>query len=310
MADIKQYVFFDFEMLCSNRGMLYDDMEAIRLGAVKYDITTETVSFFDHYIKPTNRKPLSQFCKDLTGITDSDLAHAANFTKVFEEFLYWVGGVKRSRFFSWSKSDLSRLKIDSLRHKIPQTTINKIEQRYVDFQAIFSKRVTKSHFSVENALAVYGLDFVGEKHNPMYDAYNTLQIYLSFLNNPIKSDLTMLKQHVFKHVPKDEVYINSKLRYYLKRDIEMYMSDLRDIYKIKHAKQKLKKTQRLVEKYENVLINRSGLFSEDLIVYIRMLLEFYHELLLSYDEHHQHGSKIMILDEYIVNPLQQLKLSI
>ncbi|MEK1832729.1 hypothetical protein AAAC51_38820 [Priestia megaterium] len=45
MADVKQFIFFDFEMLCSNKGMPFEDMEAIRLGAVKYNIETENIEF-------------------------------------------------------------------------------------------------------------------------------------------------------------------------------------------------------------------------------------------------------------------------
>jgi len=195
MADVKQFIFFDFEMLCSNKGMPFEDMEAIRLGAVKYNIETEDIEFFDRYIQPTKRVSLSRFCTELTGIKDTDLVGASNFKNVFEDFLTWIGGIKKSRFFSWSTSDLSRLKIDAEKHEISLATIKKIEQRYVDFQAIFTKRVSKNNVSVENGLALYNLQFEGEKHNPMYDAYNTLRIYLSFLNEPVQSDFIMIKQY-------------------------------------------------------------------------------------------------------------------
>ena len=77
MADVKQFIFFDFEMLCSNKGMLFEDMEAIRLGAVKYNIETEDIEFFDRYIQPTKRVSLSRFCTELTGIKDTDLVGAS-----------------------------------------------------------------------------------------------------------------------------------------------------------------------------------------------------------------------------------------
>lgn len=87
MAEVTQFIFFDFEMLCSNRGMDYKDMEAIRLGAVKYDLTTNKVSYFDQFIKPRSNQPLSAFCKRLTGISDEQLANASVFPTVLEEFL-------------------------------------------------------------------------------------------------------------------------------------------------------------------------------------------------------------------------------
>ncbi|MEH7684014.1 3'-5' exonuclease, partial [Priestia megaterium] len=221
MADVKQFIFFDFEMLCSNKGMPFEDMEAIRLGAVKYNIETEDIEFFDHYIQPTKRESLSRFCKELTGINDTDLVGASNFKNVFEDFLTWIGGIKKSRFFSWSTSDLSRLKIDAAKHEISLATIKKIEQRYVDFQEIFTKRVSENNVSVENGLALYNLQFEGKKHNPMYDAYNTLRIYLSFLNEPVQSDFIMIKQFILEEVPQNIKEMNATLRTTIQKDLHI-----------------------------------------------------------------------------------------
>ncbi|WP_078546501.1 3'-5' exonuclease [Litchfieldia alkalitelluris] len=310
MATVKQYVFFDFEMLCSNRGMTFTSMESIRLGAVKYDIKTEEIQYFDQYIRPNQLKPLSPFCKQLTGISDDDLVDANNFSVVFELFLDWVGGIKKTRFFSWSKSDLCRLKIDAEQHQISPATISKIEKRYIDFQAIFSKRVTKNQYSVENALQLYGLDFIGEKHNPMYDAFNTLRIYLSFLNQPLKSDLIMLNQFIFndneEEIKKHD--LNSVLNKYIEQDINYFSANLSDVYNMKDFSKTLKSTRKIVEKYENIICNRSGIFSKDTINIVRKLLEFYHELLLCYQEHSDYSSKVIILNEQTIQPILQLSL--
>lgn len=309
MADIKQYIFFDFEMLCSDKGIAFEKMEAIRLGAVKYDLETESISYFDRFIRPENQEPLTEFCKTLTGIEDRNLVDASNFKEVFDEFLAWVGGVKKSRYFSWSPSDLSRLKIDSEKHEIPLRTITKIEKRYIDFQSIFKKRVSKGNISVEDALGLYGLDFIGEKHNPMYDAYNTLRIYLSFLNDPAKSDIIMLKRFIYyEEVPLEVDHINEKLSYHIRQDAKNLTGQLREVYRMRDAKKLLKPIRRIVEKYENVLINRSGIFSEENVLNAGIIVNFYHELLLTYDEHYSYSSKIIIFDEYMLQPINQLSL--
>ncbi|MFA9557031.1 3'-5' exonuclease [Evansella sp. AB-rgal1] len=303
---VKQYIFFDFEMLCSNYGMPIDKMEAIRLGAVKYDLESETIEYFDQYIKPLNKKPLSSFCKELTGITDKDLKNANDFSFVFQEFLKWIGGVKRSRFFSWSSSDLTRLKIDANNHNIPLTTIKKMEKRYIDFQAIFTKRVSKNNPSVENALQLYGLSFIGEQHNPMYDAYNTLRIYLHFLHEPEKTEKIMLKQFIMEEVPSNRSEINKTIKDCFQNDMLCFLDQFNEMYRMKDAMKMIKQTRRMVKKYENILINRSGLFWKENVDSIQLLLEFYHELLVAYDEHFHHSSKIMILDESIVLPIKHV----
>jgi inhibitor of KinA sporulation pathway (predicted exonuclease) len=307
MADIKQMIFFDFEMLCSDNGMAYDMMEAIRLGAVKYDLETESITYFDRYIRPENQEPLSDFCKALTGIDDQDLVDAYDFATVFEEFLAWVGGVKKSRYFSWSPSDLTRLKIDAEKHEIPLRTITKIEKRYIDFQAIFKKRVAKGNVSVEDALALYGLEFIGDKHHPMYDAYNTLRIYLQFLHEPVQSDFIMLKKFIFEDcVPHDVEHINRNLNHHILQDVDLLVGQIREISRLKDMKKLLKPIRRVVEKYENIIMNRSGMFTEENVKHARLLLTFYYELLRTYEEHHAYASKIIILDEYLLHPLKQL----
>ncbi|QOR64722.1 exonuclease domain-containing protein [Cytobacillus suaedae] len=300
MADLKQFVFFDFEMLCSNRGMSFEKMESIRLGAVKYNIETKETEFFDRFIKPLSNEPLSRFCKDLTGISDTDLAEADSFTIVFEEFLTWIGGVKKSRFFSWSNSDLIRLKMDATIHGLPETTITKIEKRYVDFQAIFTKRVTKLNYSVENALKLYDLTFFGDAHNPMYDAFNTLRIYLEFLNEPVKSELIMLHHYVFEGKQYNFEQIHREIECQFEADCELYFSELRDMYRMKDAHKVIKKTKKLIYKYENIVVNRANLYPEEMITKINTFIRFYHDLLLSYEEHAAYASKIMILDDYLM----------
>jgi len=307
MADIKQYIFFDFEMLCSDQGMAFEKMEAIRLGAVKYELDSEEISYFDRFIRPENRNPLTNFCKTLTGIDDTDLEKASDFKDVFADFLEWIGGLKKSQYFSWSPSDLSRLKIDSLKHSIPERTIRKIETRYTDFQDIFKKRVSKNNISVEDGLSLYGLEFLGEKHNPMYDAYNTLRIYQSYLCEPIKSDMIMLKQFIFEvESPEDIRMINLQLSKQLQQDAKEITEQLREIYRIRDVKKLLKPIKRLSLKYENVFLNRSGIFTKQNVCNAECFLSFYQDFLFTFEEHFAHSSRVVILNEYMLNPLKQL----
>ncbi|HZG71065.1 MAG TPA: 3'-5' exonuclease [Chondromyces sp.] len=310
MAEVKQFIFFDFEMLCSNRGMPFEEMQAIRLGAVKYELESEKITSFDRYIRPQEWKPLSRFCTELTGITDKDLVRAKDFKTVFTDFLTWVGGVKRSRFFSWSTSDLTRLKLDAERYDIANGLIKKIEKRYVDFQAIFAKRAAKNQPSVENALRLYNLDFIGNPHNPMHDSYNTLRVYLNFLNKPEETDLIMLKQFIFRDELPATDDLNCQLKKQFRKDLNQLFADLHEICRLKDAKQILKRTKRLVDKYENIIINRSGLFSAEMVMYASLLARFYQDLVITYEEHFSHSSKVMILDEHIIKPIKQLTVSI
>jgi inhibitor of KinA sporulation pathway (predicted exonuclease) len=307
MAEQKQLIFFDFEMLCSKNGMLFEDMEAIRLGAVKVDVESGMVTGFDRFIRPQQNSPLSTFCKELTGISDSDLEKADDFPEVFKDFLFWVGGVKKARFFSWSSSDILRLKADALRHNLPQATIEKISKRYVDFQAVFTKRASRTAASVEKALSFYDLSFIGEPHHPMYDAYNTLRIYQSFEEQLVKTDLIMVQQFIFQEAELPPVErLSQEIKYIFQKDLVEFHSNLNDAFRMKDACKLIKKTKKLVEKYENILLSRSAIFDEELISGVEELINFYKELQTAYREHCSYTSKIMILHEQMVEPLQKI----
>lgn len=310
MADIKYFVFFDFEMLCSDKGMPYEKMEAIRLGAVKYDLDTKKIDYFDSFIKPENTEPLTEFCKSLTGIHDDQLANAPDFKHVFDHFIHWIGGVKKARYFSWSTSDLSRLKFDSIHHAIPPRTVRKIENNYIDFQATFKKRVAKRNVSVEDALTLYSLPFIGEAHNPMYDAYNTLRIYLAFLNQPIESDIIMLKQFILNDENDLSLYNLKDLNFFLAQqlviDSSILSEQLRDLYRLKDIKKLVKPLKRMAEKYQNIVVNRSGLFSEQNIVSAEIIITLYDEILSHYEEHLLYQSKIVIFHDHLLKPLNQM----
>ncbi len=286
--------------------MPYARMESIRLGAAKYDIQAKTITYFDRFIKPRNTNPLSDFCKELTKIEDNDLANANDFSVVFKEFVNWLGPVPHSRFFSWSSNDITRLELDALSHDIPRAKITAIKNRYTDFQAIFSKRVSKTNPSVENALAMYGLQFEGEKHHPMYDAYNTLRIYLSFSEELVKTDVIMLKQFIFTDQEILSSDINGQLKRILIKDLQQLFNDIEIISNIRSAKKLLKRTSKLVKKYENILLNRSRIFNDEIIHYVRLLIDFYYNFLVSYNKHYSYGCKIVILHEHMTTPLQQI----
>lgn len=308
MATIKQYVFFDFEMLCSNKGMPFEDMESIRIGAVKLDLTTRKIHFFDRFIKPQHFSGLSSFCKELTGINNSDIENATSFKEVMEDFLYWVDGIKKTRFFSWSKSDLLRLKSDGDRYNLPSSILKKIEDRYVDFQAVFTKRVSFGNVSVENALKLYNLSFIGNPHEPMYDSLNTLRVYLCFMENLIQSDLVMVNQFIFLDNKVPSMHkVNKRLLFNIKRDITTLSSEIQPIIKLKNIKKILKKVDKLIFKYHNILLNRSGIFNEEVIRNVKSLVAFRDELIYSYNMHVKHNAKIMILHEHMMLPVHNPK---
>src|SRR6185436_2442801 len=87
-----RYVIVDLEATCWENTRNTDRMEIIEIGAVLLLSTlNEPVSEFNRFVRPVVETKLSDFCKRLTSITQSDVDGADTFWTAFHEFLDWIG---------------------------------------------------------------------------------------------------------------------------------------------------------------------------------------------------------------------------
>ena len=79
------YIIFDLEATCWEQ---YDksDNETIEIGAVKINDKFEIESDFEQFIKPIRYPKLSDFCKKLTTIKQSDVDNAPFFYEAKKKF--------------------------------------------------------------------------------------------------------------------------------------------------------------------------------------------------------------------------------
>jgi inhibitor of KinA sporulation pathway (predicted exonuclease) len=77
------YLIVDVEATCSNDGVVpRHEMEIIEVGAVMQSSRTfEIESEFRTFIRPVRHPVLTDFCTDLTGITQENVAGAPSYAK-------------------------------------------------------------------------------------------------------------------------------------------------------------------------------------------------------------------------------------
>lgn len=303
--DANQLIFFDIEMLCDKNTIPFSKMESIRLAAVKYHKKSEEKEFFDAFIKPSKGAKLSPFCKELTGIKQEEVDSAESFPTVFSEFLEWIGPIEESHFYSWGTNDIERLKHDIELHNLSENYFSVINQRYSDFQKTFTKFISGQDLSVENSLRLYDLPFEGDKHNPLYDALNTLQIYLQFKDNKDFNPILQLNEMVFKH-QESVIQNNFKIVFEQMKEkknesvkveafgfkeqinqlfIESFQHDLTKLEKfslnhanVKHLQKVSYKFKDLYKRYKNVSENNSLIVDSNLSSTLEMISSFSVEL--------------------------------
>ncbi|KAG4076297.1 hypothetical protein HA402_014846 [Bradysia odoriphaga] len=94
-SDNFQYIIsFDLEATCW-RPSNYAKAEVIEIAAVLLNLKSGKIeSEFHKFIRPTHHPILSDFCVNLTGITQSMIDRQETFSTVFNQFVSWLDNIR------------------------------------------------------------------------------------------------------------------------------------------------------------------------------------------------------------------------
>ena len=186
--DHENYLIVDLEATCCDRGTIQrHEMETIEIGAVMVDaVTLQPVSEFQTFIKPVRFPVLTEFCMNLTSITQDDVENAPNYTEAVACFSKWFSGYDDIAFCSWGDFDKKQIAQDSRHHgvgfSIGEPHIN-IKTRFSEMQCL------KKSCSMPAALKLAGFELVGTYHRGIDDARNMVDL-LPFIFSQKKLGLT------------------------------------------------------------------------------------------------------------------------
>ncbi|MDO6427673.1 3'-5' exonuclease [Thalassotalea sp. 1_MG-2023] len=174
----------DIEHTCSHDGSIPpDEREIIEIGAVVVDM--KSLEIIDEYcalIRPQRHPLVSDFCTQITGITQSELDNSDDFKTVFSDFLHWYPKTSKVLFATWGSYDLVQINIDcafhNLQHFSPDAVLN--------LKKTFKKvNKLKKPVGLARALELCQCEYNGSRHRALDDARNTVQL-LPFIFSNIK----------------------------------------------------------------------------------------------------------------------------
>lgn len=172
-----KHIFVDFEMCMvqKNAAPSYMHFEIIQFGAVMLGERLEVQSAFSRFVRPQYGELTPEITR-LTGIRPEMLTRQDTFTKVYLDFLQWIGGEPYT-VYSWSANDIAQLRAETKVKGMPQAKLE-IFRHWVDFQEIFTEAARLPHVpSLSHALELMQIEFVGSKHLADADAYNTARLF-------------------------------------------------------------------------------------------------------------------------------------
>jgi len=171
------YIIFDLEATCWEQPD-HGPRETIEIGAVKIDSSGRIVDEFQAFIKPIVHPTLSEFCTQLTSITQQDVDQAAQFDQVSQNFKEWIG-VDREDYLlcSWGFYDRRQLREDADRFGLDKNWINQHISVKHQHHLLAD---TKQPMRMDAALAAEGFTLNGTHHRGIDDARNIAKIFRKY----------------------------------------------------------------------------------------------------------------------------------
>lgn len=171
----KTYVIVDFEATCTQDNKIpRNEMEIIEFGAVAVDFESlQVMSEFQKFVQPVRNNLLSEFCQELTSITQKDVDNAEQFPKVLQQFTTWLAQFSNPIFCSWGGYDKKQLLQDCAYHKVQYP----FDKEHINLKREFSKKQNlKKGFGMKRALEKAKLPLEGTHHRGIDDARNMVKL--------------------------------------------------------------------------------------------------------------------------------------
>ncbi|XP_075886085.1 3'-5' exoribonuclease 1 [Nelusetta ayraudi] len=179
----------DFEATCEEHNPSDFHHEIIEFPMVLINThTLEIVDSFQEYVKPELNPKLSDFCVNLTGITQKMVDEADTFPAVLERVVAWLQerelGTKYKYAFltdgAWDMSKFLNIQCQLSRLRYPQFArkwIN-IRKSYGNFY-----KVPRTQTKLSTMLEKLGLKYEGRPHSGLDDSRNIARIAIRMLQD-------------------------------------------------------------------------------------------------------------------------------
>lgn len=172
------YIILDLEATCWKERSKDKQNEIIEIGAVKINAAGKRLSEFCEFIQPKLNPLLSDFCKELTSIQQSQVDAADSFELVLERFKAWINLAEPYLLCSWGFYDKKQLSKDCDLHQLDKDWLKdhiSVKHQYAKIKGL------KKPLGMGGALRKEGMTLEGTHHRGIDDARNIAKIFEAFL---------------------------------------------------------------------------------------------------------------------------------
>ena len=197
-------IYIDFEMNMANTKTKKDmlDADIIAIGAIKYDTDTGEIEKFKSLVKPITNLNIFPHIQELTNISQEDISKAPSYETVMRKFKKWLGKIYQIEgIYTFGNLDLMCFnntdKKSSNKYNHPRF-VNNIKNLFVDIKDKYINYGIRciNYVSLINLLDCANVEFYGEAHDPLYDAYNLFILDKTLENSEETRNILTIKDIV------------------------------------------------------------------------------------------------------------------
>lgn len=170
------FLVIDLEATCSDDRVAVprNEMEIIEIGAVMvHGQTLEPLSEFQSFVRPVRIPVLTEFCTELTGITQSVVDAAPGYRDVLPELVAWFSGYPGCLFCSWGDYDRKQFGRDCEHHGVAYP----FDSGHLNLKDAYAgKHGLRSGRGLGGVLEAEGIPFEGRPHRGIDDARNIARL--------------------------------------------------------------------------------------------------------------------------------------
>ena len=169
----KNVAIIDFEATCSKgKEVPFKEMEIIEFACIVIDRELQEIGRFDRFVKPVRHPTLTEFCTNLTTITQEQVDSGSKFSEVLLDFSKFIKPFD-PLFASWGRYDKNQL--------IKDCTYHEVEYPFDDEHLDIKRWVPQFYnFSrpkgIGRMLKRLRLKFEGTPHRGIDDVHNIVRI--------------------------------------------------------------------------------------------------------------------------------------
>ena len=178
----------DLEATCDEVGesefprppaVVPEQMETIEIGLVVIDLETlEVVDEFQRFVRPQINPILTDFCKQLTSIQQTDVDNARTYVEVSRELGAFIARYPNAAWASWGDYDARQLERDSGLAKCPSLLAG---LQHFNVRKWRKGLYDKQPKSLKEAVEAMGLAWQGTYHRVIDDTRNVASIIKEML---------------------------------------------------------------------------------------------------------------------------------